>query len=152
MFTKRDYKEQVNLMVCWLVTELVLREQRALGFCRCPSPCHDLGSNWPSYILNERCVNMTPWQYPTLADPGGARDVCPPRGPNSLIFMQFSANNLQNSRLAHPLWELAPPQENLGSATAASSILTRGDLFLLIFMLSLKYKHCQLLFNYGQLD
>ena len=37
----------------------------------------------------------------------------PPRGLNS---MQFSAKNLQNNRLAHPFWELAPPQENPGSA------------------------------------
>ena len=36
----------------------------------------------------------------------------PPWGPNSFIFMQFSANKLQNNRLAHPLgsW-LASPQE-----------------------------------------
>ena len=32
----------------------------------------------------------------------------PPRGPNSFIFMQFSAKNLQINRLAHPLWQLAP--------------------------------------------
>ena len=42
-----------------------------------------------------------------LADTGeGARDA-PSRGPNSLFFMQFSAENLQDNRLAHPLWELA---------------------------------------------
>ena len=35
------------------------------------------------------------------------------KGPNSFIFMQFSAKNLQNNRLAHPLWELAPPHGNL---------------------------------------
>ena len=41
---------------------------------------------------------------------GGAKDTCPPlAGPNSFIFMQLSATNLQNNRLAHPLWELAPP-------------------------------------------
>ena len=34
--------------------------------------------------------------------------------PNSFTFVQISAKN----RLAHPLWELAPPQENSGSATA----------------------------------
>ena len=38
---------------------------------------------------------------------GGSRDA--PPGPNSFIFMQFSAKNLQNNRLAHPLWELAQP-------------------------------------------
>ena len=31
------------------------------------------------------------------------------RGPNSFIFMQFSAKNLQNNGLSHPLSELAPP-------------------------------------------
>ena len=38
----------------------------------------------------------------------GARDARPPWGPNPFIFMQFSAKKLQNNRLAHPLWELAP--------------------------------------------
>ena len=41
---------------------------------------------------------------------GGSKGVPgtpPPRGPNSFIFLQFSAKNLQNNRLAHPLWELA---------------------------------------------
>ena len=48
---------------------------------------------------------------------GGTRDARPP-GPIFFIFMQFSAKKLQNNRLAHPLWELAPPpKENLGSAT-----------------------------------
>ena len=54
-----------------------------------------------------------------LADQGGGkgRQRCvPPWGPNSLFFLQFSAKNLQNNSLAHPLWELAPPQENPGSA------------------------------------
>ena len=27
--------------------------------------------------------------------------------------MRFSAKNMQNIRLAHPLWELAPPREIL---------------------------------------
>ena len=44
---------------------------------------------------------------------GDARDARP-QGPNSFIFMQFSAKNLQNN----PIWELAqPPRENPGSAT-----------------------------------
>ena len=38
---------------------------------------------------------------------GGARDM-PPRGPNSFIFMQFSAKDLHINRLGHPPWELAP--------------------------------------------
>ena len=29
---------------------------------------------------------------------------------------------MQNNRLAHPLWELAPPQENPGSATARDTL------------------------------
>ena len=33
------------------------------------------------------------------------------------IFMQFVGKKLQNNRLAYPLGELAPPQENPGSAT-----------------------------------
>ena len=50
---------------------------------------------------------------------GGVRDACPPWDPNSFIFMQFSAKKLQNNRLAHPTLGVgAPPQENLGSATA----------------------------------
>ena len=37
---------------------------------------------------------------------GDARDACLPGGPNSFIFMQFLA---KKNRLAHSLWELAPP-------------------------------------------
>ena len=42
------------------------------------------------------------------------------RVPSGSKFFHFNAvfsKNLQNNRLAHPLWELAPPQENPGSAT-----------------------------------
>ena len=50
-----------------------------------------------------------------LADPGAPGMCAPPQGPNSL---HFPAKNLQNNRLAHPVWELVPhPQENPGSAT-----------------------------------
>ena len=50
---------------------------------------------------------------------GGSKGVpgTPPGGPNSSIFMQFSANKLQNnvkSRIG------APPQEYYGSATAVN--------------------------------
>ena len=41
-----------------------------------------------------------------------------PRVLNSFIFIWFSAKILQNNRLAHPLLELAHPQENPASATA----------------------------------
>ena len=34
---------------------------------------------------------------------GGTIDARPSQGPNSFIFMYFSAKNLQNNRLAHPL-------------------------------------------------
>ena len=60
----------------------------------------------------------------SLADPrGGARDARPPWGPNSFIFMQFSAK----------MWKIiailgvgAPPGENPGSATAdGAKTLTR---------------------------
>ena len=45
---------------------------------------------------------------------GGARDAhSSPRGPNSFIL----CSSPQNNRLAHPLWELVPLQENPGSAT-----------------------------------
>ena len=58
-----------------------------------------------------------------LADPRRrqGREPHSPQGPNSFIFMQFSAKKLQNNRLAHPLWELRPPQENPRSATARVS-------------------------------
>ena len=52
-----------------------------------------------------------------------------PRGPNSVIFMQFSAKKLQNNRLAHPFWELAhPPRENPESATGTDLITTLLDI------------------------
>ena len=58
---------------------------------------------WPGYV--HPLTTDTLWQ-------------CPPPGPNFFIFMQFSATYIQNNRLAHPFPELAPPQENPGSATA----------------------------------
>ena len=52
----------------------------------------------------------------SLVDPRWVPGTHVPQGPNSFIFMQFSAKNLQNNRLAYPLWELvSPPQENPGS-------------------------------------
>ena len=35
------------------------------------------------------------------------------RGPNLFLFMQFSARNLQNDRLAHPLWKLVLPHRKI---------------------------------------
>ena len=55
-------------------------------------------------------VTLGEIRYFTLADP------------NSFIFMQFSPKN----RLAHLPWELAPPQENPGSATVIMVIVTLG--------------------------
>ena len=53
---------------------------------------------------------------------GGARDARPPGGPNSFIFMQFSAK----------IWKIiailrvgAPPGENPGSATAYELLFTK---------------------------
>ena len=38
----------------------------------------------------------------------GVRQGCaPPSSPNSFIFMEFLSKQLQNNRLAYPLWELA---------------------------------------------
>ena len=37
------------------------------------------------------------------------RQEHPSLGLNSLILMQFSAHNLQNNRVAHPLWEFSLP-------------------------------------------
>ena len=51
-----------------------------------------------------------------LADPrvGGARDAPPPRGPNSFVFMLFSAKIL---KIIAILGVGVPPGENPGSAT-----------------------------------
>ena len=60
------------------------------------------------------------WKKPielgALADPRGGRQgrTPPPRGPNSFIFMQFSAKNWKIIAL---LGVGAPPGENPGSAT-----------------------------------
>ena len=54
----------------------------------------------------------------------GRRGRVPPGGPNSFIFMQFSAKNLQNNP---NLGVGAPPRENPGSATDQScTIPARG--------------------------
>ena len=71
---------------------------------------------------------------------GGVRDVRPPLGPNSFIFMQFWGIFSPNNRLAPPPWELAPPPlGNHGSATAWCKLLDisqhclNGEWFLYIF-------------------
>ena len=50
----------------------------------------------------------------SLTDPRGHQGHRLTRGPNSFIFMEFSANKLRNNTLAHPPFDLAPPQENPG--------------------------------------
>ena len=55
---------------------------------------------------------------------GGARDE-PPQGPNSFIFMQFSAKNCK----IIPIWELAhPPRKNPGPATANRSTCNKRSI------------------------
>ena len=44
-----------------------------------------------------------------VADLRGRQGRAPRGGPNSFIFTQFSAKDLQNNSLAHPLCELVPP-------------------------------------------
>ena len=53
----------------------------------------------------------------SVANQGKSASFVIPFGPNSLNFMQFSPNILQNNGLARPPWELAPPLGNPGSAT-----------------------------------
>ena len=87
------------------------------------APVHaEIHPSWTEF-LTHTCENIT---FPQLrlqtvinisSSRGGARVAHPTSGPNSFFFMQFSAKNLRNNRLAHPLWELAPFQENPGSAT-----------------------------------
>ena len=49
-------------------------------------------------------------KYTTNREARGARDPHPHLGSKFfLFFLLFLARNLQNNRLAHPLWELAPP-------------------------------------------
>ena len=52
-----------------------------------------------------------------LAGPMGCQIRTPSQCPNYFIFSQSSVRSLQNNTLEHPLWELAPPEENNGSAT-----------------------------------
>ena len=53
-----------------------------------------------------------------VLDLGGLGMHAPTLGPNSFVFMQFSANKLSNNRLAHPLWGWRPRLWNPGPATA----------------------------------
>ena len=68
---------------------------------------------WPN-VFRKLHENERNWTE-SLVDPRGWRQghALPVRGLNSFIFMQCSAKKLQNNRLAHPLWELAPLQENI---------------------------------------
>ena len=47
-----------------------------------------------------------------MADPRGRASLAPPLGPNPFNFMQFSANILQNNRLAHRLLGSRPSLGN----------------------------------------
>ena len=62
------------------------------------------------------CVKMSKnmKRYPVADLTGDSRGTCPPWG---FKFFHFYAVFGQKNRLAHPLWELVPPQENPGSAT-----------------------------------
>ena len=77
-------------------------------------------------MLHETRSNNVSWRVvvagDAFADPReGVPGTHAPRSPIFFIFMQFSATNLQNNRLAHPLWEL-PPSGNPGSATVMCTI------------------------------
>ena len=48
---------------------------------------------------------------------GSGRGGTPSRSKCFKFSCSFQQKNLQNNRLAHPLWKLAPPQENPGSAS-----------------------------------
>ena len=63
-------------------------------------------------------LGKSPLAPPTImADPRGCQGRVPPGDPNCLIFIEFSAKKMENNRLPHPLWELAPPQETPRYAT-----------------------------------
>ena len=77
-----------------------------------------------AYSLNEEVV--------PVVDPGSARDPRSPLGPNSFIFMQFSAKILQNNRLAHPIWSWCPLLGNPRSATRYSGFRELSGRFMII--------------------
>ena len=62
-----------------------------------------------SLSKRENNVSLKP-----VADLRGAPGTRPPLG---VQILSFSCSFWQKNRLAHPLWELAPPQENPGSTT-----------------------------------
>ena len=61
----------------------------------------------------------------------------PPSGSKFFHFLAFCWQKMQNNRLAHPLRELAPPQENPESATVDPQFFPPPLLLVLTFMLTL---------------
>ena len=86
-FTPRDSRDETNVKVCLYVT----------FFIPCP-------------LLAPLKFSIVPI---ALADPRG-RQGCASRGSK---FFHFHAVFGKNLKKIIPLWELAPPQENPGSAT-----------------------------------
>ena len=78
--------------------------------------------------IGTSCVGREPAEgflsVDAVADLRGRQGRVPLNGgPNSFIFMQFSAKKMQNNRLAHPFWELA------GSATAMLGLIRNESQF-----------------------
>ena len=73
-----------------------------------------------AFELDVNVVNFVYYGKTRLTDPRGRHECTAPSGIQILSFScSFRKKNLQNSRLARPLWELPPPppQENRGSTT-----------------------------------
>ena len=127
------YCNQYFKVFSCLYATIILSESQILqnplaSFSKLSFPFHDCLVTFTFHILQHFIIvlwlNRSGWWHPCSwvskndLDIGrwggvggcgwGARDARPP-SPNSFIFMQFSAKNLQNNRLAHPLWELSPP-------------------------------------------
>ena len=108
------------VMGCWIALLGELMRRRAVSAAAWPR----LPSSLLQTSFSYECVDYKIQRKTTsvaLADQKGGQGRRSPRVPNSFILMQFSAKNLQNDRLAHPFWELAPPKENPGPATESIS-------------------------------
>ena len=103
------HSKQNSWQNAWKYTNRVLRNPALAVFSRYSIWVIDLG------LLQKESP---------LADPRGRgrSGRAPYLGPNSFIFMQFSAKLLRNTRIAHPHRKLGRPLGNPGSATDHISV------------------------------
>ena len=119
------------VLYCIFSTQFQFKIQAVLGFFRLGSRFNSWGGIWPIFpktaqLRHEKCTGV--WVCWIKIDfishwrtQGGARPPSTLEGPNSFIFIQFSAKKLKNNS-TFGSWRT--PRENPGSATVSNYIFS----------------------------